>query len=200
MAKNKLTDRQYKANLIKAREFFNFGFDARNKMTPGRKSAITRAINTIDYANKNNLEFVKATGTKKRQLVKNVPQQYKTGKGVFVHKLKNADSVQFKDNAIITKIGVWMFEFYPLAPGDVPAFLDNPDKYVKTIPGWEKADAIRINVGEFNYTGTQAYQPSLFFAYVRNDLIDNEESDPALYVSGFTLCFLDRGTQNGPKK
>lgn len=113
MAKKKsLSNSDYKARLKLIREYNNFSFDLRNKLTPARKSAITRAYNKNKHVYQSlpsqdgrtvgsKFKFLKGGTRKKQNQLKGVTQ-YVTNKGAFV-------SVKHSPSDKAQKIQGWKF-------------------------------------------------------------------------------------------
>jgi hypothetical protein len=110
--KKKLSNQEYKERLKTLREFNKFSFDARNKLTPARKSAITRAYNrnkVVYDALKNQEErsvgpkfkFLKGGTRKKQRQLKGVTD-FITSKGAFI-------SVKHADKGKPQKLTDWKF-------------------------------------------------------------------------------------------
>lgn len=197
------SDKQYKGQLKQLRQYFNFSFDARNKMTPARKAAITRAAKRyqrdIKPALDRGAKFQKA-GTRTRRSVKQLAgQRAVTPKGYFLTPPKGAESIKFdpKQNAIISKVGAYTFKTYDLT--DPVQFAINPESVLRGLPEYRKADFVRVNVAPGQYLGNNQFTKDQINKYITNDLPGNQENppkypdknthNPAEFITGVTLVF-----------
>ena len=188
--KNARSDSQYKERQKELRKYYSFSFDLRNKLTPARKAAITRAENrfktTIKPALEKGGKFVKANrGTKAAVRALGGSRAIAT-KGYVLTPPINADSVRYdkKQNAIITKVKGAVFKTYLIA--DPVKFVKNPDAFMKKLPDFKKADFVRLNVGAGHYLGNLSYDKASFNRYITTEL-----NNPEDFITGVTLVFGD---------
>ena len=199
--KNEKTRVEYKNELKELRKYYNFSFDARNKLTPQRKAAITRAKNryesTVKKFQQNGGQFIKTTRTEKRRLKESRGEEFATPKGYFVFPPKGTDKTTYdlKTDAIIYEVGDAIFKTYPLK--DPVAFAENPDRVLRSLPEYRKADLIRVNVGEGMHASNQAYVPEQMNQYITKDIPGDpvpaypsrNTHNPADFITGITLVF-----------
>ena len=201
---NRITD--YKARLKELREYYNFSFDARQRMTPARKAAIGRAENRYQKNLKPVLDaggtFEKATRTTRRD-VKGAggDNAISTPKGYALAPQKNSDSVKWdkKTKSIVTTKGEAVFRTYQLK--DPVAFARDPDKVLKKLPNYKKAIGVRVNVGEGQFMGNLQYDPIQINRYITDELpnTSNGGKTPDEFIFAVTLVFMEK-PKNGNKK
>ena len=188
--KNARSLKQYKESQKELRKYYNFSFDLRNKLTPARKAAITRAGNrfkkTIKPALEKGGKFVKANRRTKADVRALGGSRAIASKGYVLTPPINADSVRFdkKQNAIITKVKGAVFKTYLI---DNPIkFVKDPDAFLKKLPDFRKADFVRLNVGAGHYLGNLSYDKASFNRYITTEL-----NSPEDFITGVTLVFGD---------
>lgn len=198
-----LTNAEYKKRLSELRKYYNFSFDARNKLTPARKAAISRQYNdyrkNVKPALDKGAKFQKA-GRSERKAVKqlggkNAPT---TSKGHFIVPPKGAKSAKYdkKLDAIVSKVGAFTFKTYNL--DDPVQFAINPESILRTLPEYRKADFIRVNVAPGQYLGNGQFSKDQINKYITSDLPgpdplypDKNTHNPAEFITGITLVFED---------
>lgn len=194
------TDKQYKDQLRQLREYFNFSFDARNKMTPQRKAAITKAQKRFNRDVKPALEkgakFQKAGHSRRKQIEKLAGKRATTSKGYFLTPPKGAKSVKYdpKEKAIVAEVGEFIFKTYDL--NDPVQFAINPESILRNLPDYRKADFVRVNVAPGQYLGNNQFSKDQINKYITSDLPgpdpkypDKNTHNPAEFITGVTLVF-----------
>jgi len=197
------TDKQYKDQLKQLRQYFNFSFDARNKLTPARKAAISRASKRykrdIKPALDKGAKFQKAGARTRRRVKQLAGERATTPKGYFLTPPKGAKSIRYdpRQNAIISKVGNFTFKTYDL--DDPVQFAINPESILRTLPEYRKADFVRVNVAPGQYLGNNQFTKDQINKYITSDLPGNDQNppkypdknthNPAEFITGVTLVF-----------
>jgi hypothetical protein len=195
------SENQYRRKLAELKEFYDFSFDNRFKMTPARKAAITKAEKRFQQDIQPVLDsggtFEKASRYRRRQVKGIAPNAGTTSKGYAIPLPPGADSVRYdpKTKSIVSITDDLTFKTYRLE--NPVEFAKNPMKIVRKLPNGKNAFQYRLNIGEELNLGNTKLEPDTLNQYMTEELpnMRTPKPEPSKFVFGVTLVF-----QNDKKK
>lgn len=181
----KITAREYRRRLYEARKYSNFSFDGRSRLTAARKAAISRAYAKVKKIkdSKADYDFIKLSNAKKRGI--DIDREFKTGKGVFVPRARGVYKQTYKNGALVQYSKDFIFRTYIFA--DPESFIKDPQGTIESLPGFNKAFQVMLNVGKDAYLSKHRFDPQIFAKYIAQDIAKKKDSEE--FVKGVTLVF-----------